>query len=122
MKTTTEKYTFHSDPGHGWLEVELAELGELKIAHLISSYSYLHRGIVYLEEDMDLGTFRCAKEAAGQPFEIVDHYQEHTPIRAYSRYYHPDYVSPRERAKTHTPADYDQQQNDEDFADTFHAM
>lgn len=92
----TEKYTFHLDPGHGWLEVELAELAELKIAHLISSYSYLKKGIVYLEEDMDLGTFMRAKEKAGQPVEIVDITQPRgdSPVRSYSRYYHPDYVSP----------------------------
>jgi hypothetical protein len=89
-----EKYTYHTDPGHGWLEVELAELGELGIADKISPYSYLHCGKVYLEEDMDMTTFYKAKERRGQAFERVEVYKHHTPIRGYSSYFHPDYVSP----------------------------
>lgn len=55
MKT----YTFHQDPGHGWLEVPRAELQALGIAHRISGYSYESRdgATVYLEEDCDLSTF-----------------------------------------------------------------
>lgn len=56
-------YTFHQDPGHGWLEVPRAELQALGIAHRISGYSYQSRdgATVYLEEDCDLSTFARAK-------------------------------------------------------------
>jgi hypothetical protein len=48
---------FHSDAGHGWLEVELADLAKLGISHAISHYSYRHGDKAYLEEDMDATTY-----------------------------------------------------------------
>ena len=89
-----DKYVFYSDPGHGWLAVELAELAELGIAHRISRYSYLKQGIVFLEEDMDMGTFIRAKEKLGQPVEIIDD-RGQCLVRGYSPYY----VSPFEVAQ-----------------------
>lgn len=56
-------YTFHSDPGHGWLAVNVTELHALGIADKITRFSYLSRDghVAYLEEDCDLSTFARAK-------------------------------------------------------------
>jgi hypothetical protein len=54
-------YKFHIDPGHGWLEVPMAELEELGIADHISSCSYRDGDTAYLEEDCDFATFLAAK-------------------------------------------------------------
>ena len=48
-------FTFHSDPGHGWLEVSLAEYPEAR--QFASNYSYTNNGTVYLEEDCDAPAF-----------------------------------------------------------------
>jgi hypothetical protein len=56
-----KRYTFYEDPGHGWLEVPMAELEELGIAGLITSCSYMDGDKAYLEEDCDLSTFMAAK-------------------------------------------------------------
>ena len=51
------KYTFITDPGHGWLRVPLAEIRGLAI----SSYSFRDANYAYLEEDQDAPTFMRAK-------------------------------------------------------------
>ncbi len=59
----TPKYHFICDPGHGWLEVKLAELEELGIENKISAYSYKSLSFptkVYLEEDCDMSIFMDA--------------------------------------------------------------
>lgn len=50
------QFTFHSDPGHGWLEVPLHEIKVLGLK--VSDYSY-YNGVdtVYLEEDGDATKF-----------------------------------------------------------------
>ncbi len=56
--------TFHNDPGHGWLEVPLADLTTLGVADDISSSSYQYETSAYLEEDVDAGVYlRAAREA-----------------------------------------------------------
>ena len=79
-------YRFISDPGHGWLEVPRAELNSLGIAHKISEYSYQKGELAYLEEDCDFARFAAAKEAAGQPLEYRELYQENTFIRNLPRF------------------------------------
>jgi hypothetical protein len=56
-------YTFHSDPGHGWLEVPMDEIRALGIADQISRYSYMtrDRSTAYLEEDCDMARFAHAR-------------------------------------------------------------
>ena len=78
------KYTFHTDPGHGWLEVSLEELVRLGIADDITAFSYQQGDKVFLEEDCDAGAFIKAKEALGEAVEIVEKYKENTPIRGYA--------------------------------------
>jgi hypothetical protein len=82
-----KKYTFYSDPGHGWIEVDIPELIRLGIFLDISSYSYVNGKKAYLEEDMDAGTFLNAKkEIDGYNYRdhgFIEIHQEVTPIRNY---------------------------------------
>ena len=48
------KFTFFSDPGHGWVKVPLALIKELGIARDITQYSYIKGDWVYLEEDCEI--------------------------------------------------------------------
>ena len=68
------KIKFHSDPGHGWLEVPLTEIRKLNIHLKISPYSYLSRDgrMVYLEEDCDANTFVESLEKTGEKIEFED--------------------------------------------------
>jgi len=51
-------FTFHYDPGHGWLEVTLADINVVDlIVSAISRYSYRKGTTFYLEEDCDAGKF-----------------------------------------------------------------
>jgi deoxyadenosine/deoxycytidine kinase len=65
-------YLFHSDPGHGWLQVKRQELKDLGILDKISYYSYQKMGDVYLEEDCDYSLFVERMKELGRPFEIKE--------------------------------------------------
>jgi hypothetical protein len=58
-------YTFHSDNGHGWLQVGKDELVMLGIENSISGYSYRNNNNVFLEEDCDASLFVNAMENKG---------------------------------------------------------
>lgn len=77
---------FHTDPGHGWLEVQYTDLLKLGIDQEISYFSYSHQGCVYLEEDCDAGVFMDAAKAAGWEIKITERHEENTPIRNYRSY------------------------------------
>lgn len=80
-------YRFHSDPGHGWLEVPRSLLNELGIENAISPYSYVRGGAAFLEEDCDAGLFRAAYEAVNGKLDyVVVHHDHDAPCRSYSRY------------------------------------
>jgi len=79
-------YIFHSDPGHGWLEVDRSELKRLGIENKISECSYRRGNKVFLEEDCDATVFLEAKKQHGEPFDFEERYEEHTPIRNYNYY------------------------------------
>ena len=80
-----KKYRFHCDAGHGWLEVERAEVERLELAGRISAYSYERGGKLYLEEDCDAGLFiKAAGLERGQIADVDD--GDQSPIRAYARY------------------------------------
>lgn len=50
----TTTFTFHCDPGHGWLAVPVEFLKTLNLSTKdFSLYSYRKGGMVYLEEDCD---------------------------------------------------------------------
>ena len=54
MKTLT----YHTDPGHGWLEVSQADLTDVGLSYTdFSAYSYTDRRKLYLEEDCDASKF-----------------------------------------------------------------
>ena len=89
MKTATKSYKFHSDPGHGWLQVPRSEIGKLGIEDEISSYSYQCRDSVYLEEDCDLYRFVKAYERKyGEKPEIEEMKQVNcdSHVRGYASY------------------------------------
>ncbi len=75
-----------SDPGHGWLAVPLADLEALNIETQITGYSYVRVGTVYLEEDLDAGTYLEAAKAAGWTVETTEEHVDWTPIRGYASY------------------------------------
>jgi hypothetical protein len=52
-----KRYNFISDGGHGWIEVPMSDVYKLGLANKISSYSYRHGDIAYLEEDSDASLF-----------------------------------------------------------------
>jgi hypothetical protein len=83
MKT----FTFYEDPGHGWLEVDKADLKDLGVTDKVSGYSYVKGTSVYLEEDSDMWVFMDAfKSKYGDYPQRVTVYQETTPIRRYREY------------------------------------
>jgi len=87
-KTRTCSVKWITDPGHAWCAVNASLIRELKIADQISSFSYLSRGIAYLEEDCDAPRFFHAANLAG--FEITtEKEQRHTgnaPVRRMARF------------------------------------
>ena len=81
------KYKFFQDPGHGWVEVPIAELRRLKIEGLISPYSYRNGHMAYLEEDCDFSAWAKAKRAAGEEFDIVElHTNNDSIVRTFRGY------------------------------------
>ena len=79
--------TYWEDPGHGWLEVPASWLTQLGIREKITSYSYLDRqGRVYLEEDLDMGTFLDAARRHQIKVEWERRYTEDDRIRNLDHY------------------------------------
>jgi hypothetical protein len=82
--TQTHLLTWHTDPGHGWLEVPAG----LVTVHGItpSRYSYSQGGNYYLEEDCDAPRFLKALEATGVTVNFKEKHTNHDhPIRSYRR-------------------------------------
>ena len=63
--TTDKNYIFHSDPGHGWVEISLKELRSLNISVTQFSYYDYAAGKAYLEEDCDAGKAIAALKESG---------------------------------------------------------
>ena len=80
-------YTFHSDPGHAWLEVPL---GDALNVPGISPYSYIDvvNRKAYLEEDCDATRFLAHWHGAHwrEEVNIQEKYEENTFIRNLPRY------------------------------------
>ena len=81
------------DPGHGWMELPQAWCDTLHIASRISRYSYKHEHYVYLEEDCDMALAMNAFAARGIEVDLIEEYQDPTPIRGYASYLAPRPVS-----------------------------
>jgi hypothetical protein len=78
---------YHTDPGHGWLEVDRNHLVELGINEKITSYSYQKGNKVYLEEDVDMGTYLKTLKDNLVQFNIIDLPQDRmSKIRNYKPY------------------------------------
>ena len=85
QKTITLPY--YQDPGHGWVRVSVGLLHGLKIAHLITPYSYRRGDHAYLEEDCDLSRLLAAAAAAGITIKLKHYHTNKTSrIRGYSPY------------------------------------
>lgn len=81
-------YTFHIDPGHGWVEVPYSELVELGIQDTISKYSYRDGNTCYLEEDCDAGRWEDAYTAKyGKPVYSDKHHDDSCFIRDLLHYW-----------------------------------
>ena len=66
------QYKYFQDPGHGWVEVPIAELRRLNIDDQISPYSYRNGHMAYLEEDCDFSAWAKAKREAGEDYDIKE--------------------------------------------------
>jgi hypothetical protein len=62
---TTRTLDYYTDPAHGWLAVDRADLDRLDITRRISPYSYQQNDKVYLEEDLDMMIFMEAAKDHG---------------------------------------------------------
>ena len=80
-------FTFHSDAGHGWLEVPRKMLQELGIREQISACSYVKGDRAFLEEDCDAPRFIHALRATGEDCQpmYID-VKGDSPIRGYARF------------------------------------
>jgi hypothetical protein len=57
-------FTYHIDPGHGWVEVDWTELKKLSLNPTdFSQYSYRKHNTFFLEEDCDAPKFIAAYKA-----------------------------------------------------------
>lgn len=71
-------FTFHTDPGHGWLEVPAAELIKAQLMPSdFSAYSYIRGTTVFLEEDCDAAIFIRSYEAHVGPFKAAEKHTEY---------------------------------------------
>ena len=81
-------FTLHTDNGHGWLRVTIAEITMLRFhVNDFSRYSYRKNDDLYLEEDCDAGKFLTAYQRMYnlQPTIHVENYNGSSPIRRYRR-------------------------------------
>ena len=65
-------FTYHQDPGHGWLEVPMSTVRYLGIGPKVSGYSYRSGDTAYLEEDCDAGLLMQACKAQGIEVKLIE--------------------------------------------------
>lgn len=81
------RFTFYSDPGHGWLAVPSWVLRLSGVANKITRYSYIKGDIVYLEEDCDYSTFMQALTSREiYPFIVYKNTNNRSRIRSYNAF------------------------------------
>jgi protein-disulfide isomerase len=77
----------YSDPSHGWAKVKFKLLLKLGIVADISTFSYVRKEYVYLEEDCDLSLLVDALKKKGITIAFKSHYSNKSSrIRNYARY------------------------------------
>lgn len=84
-----KKFTFYTDPGHGWLKVDREVLEATMDGNDISTFSYARGRWVFLEEDADAPKFiKAYEEKYGCKVAITHKKQasKSSKIRGYDRY------------------------------------
>ena len=83
MKTLTLNY--YQDAGHGWVKAKFSLIQKLGIAEQISTYSYMRKDSVYLEEDCDLGRLYEALDKRGITLKLKEFNarEKRSKIRSY---------------------------------------
>ena len=77
-------FIFHTDPGHGWLEVD--EMLVLSVGIRVSSCSYKRRDKLFLEEDCDAPRLIEALKVNDIEYKIISKNTDYdSPIRSYAR-------------------------------------
>ena len=81
-------FQFYSDPGHGWLRVDLASAKAVGLEpSSFSTFSYQQGHWLYLEEDCDLSLLIGALRERGiTPVFDERHTDRRSPIRSYETY------------------------------------
>ena len=76
-------FTYHIDPGHGWVEVSFHDMRASGLQPSdFSRYSYRKRNVFYLEEDCDAPKFIAAWESKhGRKVDLREVHCERTFIR-----------------------------------------
>lgn len=78
-------YIYHTDPGHGWLEVTTVDLDNVSLRPSdFSGYTYRQGNTFYLEEDVDMPVFIDAWRAAkgsDERFPLKEVYSSYSFIR-----------------------------------------
>jgi len=86
------KLYFYSDPSHGWLKVPLNiffQNTSEEFRDSISSFSYLSKNAVFLEEDRDARIFMWEMTSKGIDISISEHHSnKSSKIRRYEKYSH----------------------------------
>ena len=81
------RFTFYSDPGHGWLAVPSWVLRLSGVADKITPYSYIKGDTVYLEEDCDYSTFMQSLVSQDvHPFIVYKNTDNRSRIRSYNAF------------------------------------
>jgi len=68
---------FICDPSHGWAEVPMSLINDLRIGGKISRYSYIQGDNAYLEEDCDLSLFLNKMEERGIKVNFSEEHSNH---------------------------------------------
>jgi hypothetical protein len=68
---------FICDAGHGWGEVSIDLINELRIANQISRYSYMKGDKAYLEEDCDLPIFLNEMDKRGKKITFIEEHSNY---------------------------------------------
>ena len=82
------KYSFYSDPSHGWMKVSIEEINQLAITQDISANSFISAcgKYAFLEKDNDAQIFIQAVLAA-------DWFQDFDAVRQCTKTFHTDFPS-----------------------------
>lgn len=81
--TPSIQFLYHTDEGHGWIEVYVSDLVKYDVVKDISRYSYVKGEKAYLEEDCDATVFLNKLKQNNVHFTIKELHRQRSPIRNY---------------------------------------